>query len=166
VKRGVEVYAVVPRQPGQPPIEKMDGITVLSFPKYQPWKTWGLYQQVNADIYHAQEPSLSTWIAMKAMPDRKHIVTFQDARDLTDWKMEYELPSLGKWQVISNFLYEHHFLASSAVRKADGVYTQAESQCEKIKGIYQLPKIPIPLHNPINIPGWYRERSHPDSRLV
>ena len=131
VKRGIEVCAVVPRQRTQKPVEEVDGMKVFSFPKYEPWKTWRLYKEIDADIYHASEPSLSTYIAMKAMPDRKHIVNFQDARNLKDWKQELDLPSVSKLQVLSNFLYEHHFLASVAVRRAHGVYSQAESQIPK-----------------------------------
>lgn len=153
VKRGLEVFAVVPRQSGQPPIEKIDGITVLSFPKYEPWKMWGLYKQVNADIYHASEPSLATWIGMKAMPDRKHIVVFQDARNFHDWMKELSLPAKSKLQVISNYIYEHHFLAQIAVRKADGVYTQSEEQTEKIKDVYKLQDDVLPLHNPVTVPA-------------
>jgi glycosyltransferase involved in cell wall biosynthesis len=151
VKRGVEVFAVVPRQRGQRAVEKLDGIIVLSFPKYRPWEAAVLYKEVNADIYHASEPSLSTYIAMKTMPDRKHIINFQDARNLFDWKKEFERPALNKLQVLSNFIYEHNFFVSIAIRKAHGVYAQAESQIPKIKSMYRLKTI-LPLHNPVDIP--------------
>lgn len=151
VKRGIDVFAVVPRQQGQKEIEKIDGISVISFPKYKPWKTYSIYKNIDADIYHAAEPSLSTYFAIKAMPHKKHIINFQDARNLIDWKIEFERPSLNKFQVLSNFLYEHNFLASIAVRKADGVFSQAESQIEKIKSMYNLARV-YPLHNPVDIP--------------
>jgi hypothetical protein len=53
IKRCVDVSAVVPRQRGQKPVEEVDGITVLSFPKYRPRQTWGMYKEVAADIYRA-----------------------------------------------------------------------------------------------------------------
>jgi glycogen synthase len=43
VKRGIEVFAVVPRRKGQKPVEELDGITVLSFPSYFPWSARELY---------------------------------------------------------------------------------------------------------------------------
>ena len=162
VKRGVEVFVIVPQQhPDQPAVEMMDGMTVLSFPKFEPWKVWTLCKQVDADIYHASEPSLATWIAMKAMPDRKHIVVFQDARNFDDWKKEFALPAKNKLQVLSNFLYEHNFLTSIAVRKSDGVYSQTESQVSKIKDIYKLSDDAIPLHNPVGLPDLIEKAAVP-----
>lgn len=160
VKRGLEVFAVVPRQSGQKPVEQLDGITVLSFPKYQPWQAWGLYQEVDAEIYHASEPSLSTYLAMKAMPDRKHVITFQDARTLRDWKTELDRPAISKLQVLSNYVYEHNFLVGLAVRRAHGVFAQAESQIPKIKSMYRLETV-LPLHNPVGIPAEIRKSSRP-----
>jgi glycosyltransferase involved in cell wall biosynthesis len=160
VKRGVEVSAVVPRRARQRPVEELDGVTVLSFPKYQPWQTWGMYKELDADIYHASEPSLSTYIAMKAMPDRKHVVTFQDARTLRDWKIELDRPALGKLQVLSNYVYEHNFLVGRAVRRAEEVFAQAESQIPKIKSMYGLKRV-LPLHNPVDIPATVNKPSQP-----
>ncbi|RJP44152.1 MAG: hypothetical protein C4548_06225 [Desulfobacteraceae bacterium] len=151
VKRGIEVFAVVPRQQGQKEFEKIDGITVISFPKYMPWKAFAIYKKIDADIYHASEPSLSTYFAIKAMPHKKHIINFQDARNLSDWKIEFERPSVNKLQVFSNFIYEHNFLVTIAVRKAHGVFSQSDSQIEKIKSMYGLNRV-LPLHNPVDIP--------------
>lgn len=151
VKRGIDVFAVVPRQKGQKEFEKIDGVTVVSFPKSMPWKTFSFYKKINADIYHASEPSLSTIFSIMAMPHKKHIINFQDARNLIDWKIEFERPSLNKLQVLSNYVYEHNFLVSIAVRKAHGIFSQAESQIEKIKSMYGLDRV-LPLHNPVDIP--------------
>jgi hypothetical protein len=54
--RGVEVYAVVPMRGDQRPVERLDGITVLGFPFYNPWGAKKLYRECDADIYHSQEP--------------------------------------------------------------------------------------------------------------
>ncbi len=81
VNRGVEVYAVVPRREGQKPVEVLDGITVLSFPSRAPWQATSLFKQCNADIYHSCEPSFSTYLAMKAMPHKKHAISMRDPRD-------------------------------------------------------------------------------------
>lgn len=150
-KRGIEVFAVVPRRKGQKPVEELDGITVLSFPSYFPWSSKGIYRICDADIYHSQEPSFGTYIAMKEMPNRKHIVTFRDPRDLQDWKMEYELPSLSKLQVLSNYLYENNFLVKRAVRRADGVFCIAKYLIPKVKSMYCLRYDPSFLPTPVAV---------------
>jgi len=151
-KRGIEVFAVVPRRNGQKPVEELDGITVLSFPAYFPWSSRNLYRKCDADIYHSSEPSYGTYIAMKVQPHRKHVVTFRDPRDFQDWKMEYELPSLNKLQVLSNYLYENNFLVKRAVRRADGVFCIAKYLIPKVKNIYSLKSDPYFLPTPVTIP--------------
>ena len=93
VRRGIEVFAVVPRRRGQKPVEELDGITVLSFPPYLALSSRKLYEVCDADIYHSQEPSFGTYLAMKVRSDRKHIITFRDPRDTEDWKIEFRFPS-------------------------------------------------------------------------
>jgi glycosyltransferase involved in cell wall biosynthesis len=151
IRRGIEVFAVVPRQRGQKEFENIDGVRVISFPKHMPWKVFSIYKNIDADIYHASEPSLSTYFAVKAMPHKKHIIHFQDARNFTDWKIEFAKPSLNKLQVVANYIYEHNFLVTRAVRKAHGVFSQSESQINKIKIMYHLNQV-LPLHNPVDIP--------------
>ena len=103
-RHGHDVFAVVPRRRGQLPVEDLDGITVLSFPPGRPWMASQLFRRIDADIYHSCEPSFGSYLAMRAMPGRKHMVTVRDPRDLTDWKMEFALPSLNRWQVVHNYL--------------------------------------------------------------
>lgn len=151
-KRGIEVFAVVPRRKGQKPVEELDGITVLSFPPYFPWYSRKLYRMCNADIYHSSEPSFGTYLAMKEMPSRKHIVTFRDPRDFQDWKMEYDLPSLNKLQVLSNYFYENNFLVKRAVRCADAVFCIAKYLIPKVKFMYGLKSDPHFLPTPVYVP--------------
>lgn len=72
VKRGIEVFAVVPQRKGQKTVETLDGMTVLGFPMYEPLKAIKLIKMADADIYHSCEPSTTAYLALKAMPDRKH----------------------------------------------------------------------------------------------
>src|SRR5919112_6241259 len=74
-KRGLEVSAVVPRRGEQRAREVLDGITVLGFEPGAPWRASRLLRECDADIYHSQEPSFATYLAQRAMPDRKHVVT-------------------------------------------------------------------------------------------
>jgi glycosyltransferase involved in cell wall biosynthesis len=152
VKRGIEVFAVVPRRDGQKSVEILDGLTVLGFPPHNPWSAKKLFVKCNADIYHSCEPSFGTYLAMKSMPTKKHIVTCRDPRDFNDWRMEFELPSLNKLQVVHNYLYENNFLVKRSIRRMDEVYTTAQDLIPKVKSIYKLDRMPQFLPTPIDVP--------------
>lgn len=160
-RRGMEVFAVVPRRDGQKPVEQLDGITVLSFPRHRPWSARALYADCRADIYHSSEPSLGTYLAQRAMPGKRHIVTMRDTRELADWKMEYSLPSAGKLQVIANYLYEDNPLVHRAVRNADAIYCAAHLLVEKAQRKYRLPEPPQFLPTPVDVPTMLRKSSQP-----
>ena len=84
VKRGLEVTAIVPQRAGQKPVEMLDGIRVLGFPAHRPFTMTRLIREADADIYHSQHPSFATWLARRTMPDRRHVVTFRDPKELED----------------------------------------------------------------------------------
>jgi glycosyltransferase involved in cell wall biosynthesis len=150
-RRGVDVTAVVPRRSSQLPEEELDGIRVLSFWPGEILRAGELYTKADADIYHSEEPSLGTYMAMRAMPDRKHMVTFRDTRDITDWRTEFSLPSLNPAQVIANWLYEDNWLVRRAVRRADGWFAAAQLLIPKAMKKYKLPVEPLFLPTPVPV---------------
>jgi Starch synthase catalytic domain len=77
--RGVEVYALVPRHGDQGPREEHDGVIVLGFSKRRPWEAYWLCKEIDADVYHSCEPSMTTVFARWAMSPKKHIITFRPA---------------------------------------------------------------------------------------
>jgi len=151
-RRGVEVIAVVPRRGEQRKVEELDGIRVLSFKPYNLTSAMHLFREADADIYHSQEPSLGTYLAMRAMPARKHIVTFRDPRDPQDWRTELRLPSLSPIQVLVNWLYEDNWLVRRAVRRADGLFAAAKMVAPKARVKYHLNANPEFLPTPVEIP--------------
>lgn len=151
-KRGVDVTVVTPRRKGQNPVESLDGMRVLSFKPVEMFSAGELFQQVDADIYHSEEPSMGTYLAMRDMPDRKHIVTFRDPRDPHDWRTEFSLPSLSPAQVIANWLYEDNWLVQRAVRQADGRYAAAKIIAPKARAKYRLLEDPLFLPTPVEVP--------------
>jgi glycosyltransferase involved in cell wall biosynthesis len=161
VKRGVEVIAVVPRRNDQKRVENLDGIRVLGFERSNPFSALPLLRQAEADIYHSEEPSLGTYLAMRAMPGRRHIITFRDPRDLENWRIEFRLPSLSPFQVISNWLYEDNWLVARAVHKADHLYAAshlvASRACEK----FNLKTEPEFLPTPVEVPEVIEKASRP-----
>jgi glycosyltransferase involved in cell wall biosynthesis len=160
-KRGVQVFAVVPRRTGQRPVELLDGITVLGFEPATPWRAAALLTSCDADIYHSQEPSFTTYLAQRAMPDRKHLVTLRDTRELSDWMTELRYPSLSRLQVLSNYLYEDSLLVRRAVRRADRVFCAAEFLRAKGARKYRLKVEPELLPTPVAVPAEVRKSERP-----
>ena len=87
------------------------------------------------------------------MPHKKHAVTMRDTREFADWKMEYALPSVGKWQVISNYFYEDNPLVRGSVRRADAVYCAAKLLIPKVQRKYKLVRPPDLLPTPVDVPA-------------
>ncbi len=159
-RRGVSVDAVVPRRKGQRPVEGLDGIRVLSFPMTAPWLARQLFKTSGADIFHSQEPSLSTWIAQQAMPQSKHLVTFRDPRARRDQLIELRYPSMSTVKTLAASFYEHNCLTRRAVRQADGCFCCAGGLSDKAQAVYGLPQPPGVLASPIEIPA-RPMRKHP-----
>lgn len=160
-RRGVDVTAIVPRRKGQRPVEILDGIRVLGFEPRNPFSALALIREANADIYHSQEPSFTTFLARSIMPDKKHLVTFRDTRHLNDWWVEFSHPSLNRWQVLANLLFEDNFLVHSSVRRADGWFTAAHMLIPKARAKYHLPHDPQFLPSPVPFPGQVKKSDTP-----
>jgi glycosyltransferase involved in cell wall biosynthesis len=133
----------------------------LSFRPYDLMSAIDLYKQADAHIYHSQEPSLGTYLAMRAMPDRKHVVTFRDPRDRDDWRTEIRLPSLNPAQVFANWLYEDNWLVKRAVRRADGLFAAAKILIPKARAKYRLASDPEFLPTPVVVPTDIQKASYP-----
>lgn len=153
VKRGVEVIAVVPQRPGQRAVEQLDGITVLGFAPSRPQRMLQLFRESDADVYHSCEISLGTYLARRAMPDRRHMITFRDPRDITDWALEFARPSLNRAQVLGNYLFESSPILVGSVRRADALYTIAHWLIPKVQRMYRPLLTPRFLPTPVPIPS-------------
>src|SRR5689334_19527443 len=145
VRRGVEVYAVVPRRREQRAVERLDGITVLSYPIWAPWRAAALCRRADAEVDHSQEAPTATPLARRARPDRAHIVTFRDPHTWRDWLIELQHPSLNRIQVLANMLYEDGPLVYDAVREVEGRFVAARCLGEKVRAKYRLRNAPALL---------------------
>jgi glycosyltransferase involved in cell wall biosynthesis len=152
VKRGVEVSAVVPRRTGQGPVEELDGMTVRSFPMSRPWDARELFRDCDAHIYHSQHPSYSTSLALDAMPDRKHLITFRDPKTFRDWVIELGNPSVSYLRSVLSYGYET-FRVAGAVRRADRIYACAHEVGTKVRNAFGLAEDPGFLPSPIAVPA-------------
>jgi len=51
----------------------LDGVRVRMYSPRHPFSSLAIYRDCNADVYHSQDASLATWLAMRAMPEARHI---------------------------------------------------------------------------------------------
>jgi glycosyltransferase involved in cell wall biosynthesis len=154
--RGAEVYVVTPRKAGQPPIERSDNVTIVSYPSplYVGLKSVlpfaALYRTIDADVYHSEEPSLGTALAQAGAPHRKHLVTFQDPRNLQDWRVERAHEKLSAIDLLRYYL-RYQWESGRAARRADRQYCQARCIIDKTRRMYRLPASPAFLPNPVRL---------------
>jgi hypothetical protein len=141
VRRGIEVFAVVPRRQNQARVEALDGITVLSYPLYNPLRMLPLLRECDADVYHSQHPSFGTYLAQCVMPRRRHIVTFRDPKLAEDWWIEFRHPSRSRLRMLMNWLYEDRLFVGRAIKRLDGRYC-ARPSSTKVEGQVWLPGKP------------------------
>jgi glycosyltransferase involved in cell wall biosynthesis len=111
------------------------------------------YRKVDADIYHSQEASYNTLVAQLAVPNRLHVITFQDPYDTYEWRRisevddKYRLTSLFRTRVA----IERRIL-TQACRNADALYSQARFLIQRARRLYLLGQDPVYLPNPIYMP--------------
>ena len=159
VKSGIEVTAVVPLRHDQRPLETLDGIRVLGFPLSAPWQAQDLFGSCNADLFHSQEPSLGTFLAMRARPDARHVATIRDPKYLSDWLMELRYPSTSLTRTFLSRFYDINFLVRRAVQSADAVLCTTFDGREKAKRLYRLQKLPQFMPSPIAVPEITRPKN-------
>ena len=154
VRRGLTVSAVIPLPRGSrhPVREQLDGMTVYGYPPHRTWSSQALYREVDADIYHTEEPFIGTYLARRAMPHRAHVVTFRDPRLFGDWMTEFLHPTRSRLQVVTTSLYYNNPLVRHAVRQADGWGAAAEFLREKAQRKYGGPVDPVFLPSPVTVP--------------
>lgn len=159
-KAGVEVHVVVPRRPGQQRVEQLDGFVVHGQSTFEVFFGQKLYREIDADIYHGEEPTIAWANACKAMPNRGHLVTSMDPRDAQDWKIERQNAS---WQRRLKYpiqrYYEDAASVHKAVQHANGVFVETDFLIEKTQRLYNLPQPPGVLPKPVFIPKGPFEKS-------
>lgn len=156
VKEGIEVYVLLLYETREKHriIETLDGMITVSLPSR---RDLSLYKACDADIYHSEDASTGTYFAMKGNSDRKHIITFQDPMYLEELVLSqlsfhsgwnnpfYRVKAKLRWKA-------GDFLVRKAIRKADGLFSQANYIIPKITSMYGLKKSPEFLPNPVEVP--------------
>ncbi|HEU4641208.1 MAG TPA: glycosyltransferase [Gemmatimonadaceae bacterium] len=126
-RRGARVTAVVARRHGQREVEEVDGVRVLGYPADAPWRALELSRDCDADIYHSQDPSLSTVLAAIARPRRRHVVTLRDVPPLRELGRALRVLLPGHPRALLPMLREGNPLRWLAALPADALYCSSES---------------------------------------
>jgi glycosyltransferase involved in cell wall biosynthesis len=152
-RRGLRVTVVTPARGTQPRREEVDGVTVLSCPAHAIGTQLELLRACGADVYHSQEPSLTTWLAMKSAPASAHLVTCRDTRVSADWLIELRSWLLdGSFRTVLTLPYESNPLVTRAVRSADAVFCPNEFSRPIAQRRYRLTALPGFLPTPVRPP--------------
>lgn len=152
-ERGIDTHAVIPQPRDINEREtSINGVKLKNYPRLAFAEGRRLFASCDADIYMSFEPSLGSWLAQKAMPRKRHIVSFQDPRLFKDWWIEFIHPTLSKKQVLMTCLYYDNPLTRSAVHGADHRVVPANFLIEKAKRKYKLDSAPTFLPTPVKMP--------------
>ncbi len=163
VERGFKVSVVTPRRKGQASAEVVDGVKVYGYKTYEehPYPLNAFlsrldsvkcYRMADADIYHSQAVSYNTYVAHRGMPERKHILTFQDPYDRKEWqRIARVIPKYGQIGHKLRVEAEIRFLRY-VCNTMDEIYAQAYFLIEKARNLYGLRSDPSFLPNPVPIP--------------
>lgn len=151
VRRGVRVSAVVPRQHGQRELEQVDGITVLGYPAQHPWRAAELCRECDADIYHSQNPSLATTLALLARRRRRHVVTIRSVHPLRDRLRELATPPAGRLRALASWLERENPIVRLTVHRVQAAFCAAESLLPVAQARYRRSDLHF-LPTPVDVP--------------
>jgi glycosyltransferase involved in cell wall biosynthesis len=153
IRRGYRVTVIIP-QPRDIAESGtvLDGIEVKSYPRLAFARGIALFREADADIYHSHEPSLGGWLALRAMPQRRHVVTNQDPRLLRDWWIEFRHPTYSSLQVLKTAAYYENPLTWRSVRAAHRVMVPALFLKQVVARKYRLATEPVFMPTPIRVP--------------
>ncbi|MBD3206708.1 glycosyltransferase [Candidatus Bathyarchaeota archaeon] len=147
-ERGLDVYVVTPLSENHRENEEVNGVKILGYPLWKISPSRKVFKEIDADVYHSQDPSPSTVFALRSMPDRIHLVTFQNPKSINDWSKvnRYYRPR----RLLYNNIIEP--LIRKQIRRCNRLFCQANYTLRKAKEIYCLESEPLFLPNPISIP--------------
>jgi len=170
IKRGIEVFALVPQMKGQRRIEQLDGMTVLSvhYPSLKLFFSHDFFRLPEADIYdfYNPYPPFFYFVARALPKDHSRIVvTFSDPVSQEDIKAilaaDPEIAHAARKVhgiMIPSFAYSIYlnhvrpYLTERVVAKADTYFSDTKYFIPKVKKMHKLGSEPIFLPHASEIP--------------
>jgi glycosyltransferase involved in cell wall biosynthesis len=164
VKRGIRVTAVSRQSPWSQERRQdflLDGIRVRLYCPRRPLSSIALYRDCGADLYHSQDASLGTFLAMLAMPRAKHVITFRAPLDGRDIAIDRQFGESGLRGQLMHYLQIDNPLVRAAVRRTPWRYAAAHCVVDKAVRRYSLRTPPEFLPTPVVVPAHIEKAQHP-----
>ena len=161
-ERGHEVSVVLPCPRGMEPGRfELDGFQVVSYPRRKLFASSRLFRALDADVYHSQEPSLASYLAQRAIPEKTHLVTLRDPRDWHDWWIEFNHPTFSRTRALLTIGVYQNPLTYRAIRNADAAFVPAKCLVDKATRKYGLDGPPGFLPTPVQMPVKIQKADRP-----
>ena len=168
IKRGIEVYVLVPQIEGQRRIEQFNGMTILGFPNpslKMPF-SGDFFRLPQADIYEIWNPYyVFSYFITRATSKSKHIMVFLDPHEKEDIKKLISGdPELKDSRRRSNLrvpypllymylMYLRPYMAERTISRGDTYFYEAQFLLPKVKRMHHLKTEPIFMPQVAEIPS-------------
>lgn len=160
--RGHQVTVVLPCPRDKTPDSfELDGFRVVAYARSQLLRSGRILRGIDADIHHSQEPSIVSFLAQRAMPDKVHLVTSRDPRDYRDWWIELKHPTFSRLRTLPTIAVYENPATYLAVRRAARVFVPAKCLVAKTQRKYGLKTPPTFLPTPIQVPAAVHKTKQP-----
>jgi glycosyltransferase involved in cell wall biosynthesis len=164
-RRGVRVTVLVPRR-GSIPEGNIDGMEVRAYDIFDPASALKAFRDCGADVFHSQDPSTGTALARHAAPAARHVVTFRDTLDSSDWRVETALSGKNRLGFFAYRLFLDNPWVTRTVRRADALACAARFLIPKAIRKYGLEAEPEFLPTPVDLPKAICKSSRPTVAFV
>jgi glycosyltransferase involved in cell wall biosynthesis len=163
--RGIDVSVIAPNFGKLEDFQILNGVKVHTFRQFDFARAGRLIIEIDADIYHSQNPCILSRMAYNSMPESKHIATCRDPRDYREFFNEFVNATIKrKLKIPINYLMEYS-LVKEMVRNADQVYVPANFLKEKTRSMFN-PKTEIKMMPNIVHCNGYHERDSKNLEVV
>jgi len=139
----------------------LDGMRIRFYSARRPASSIALYRECGADLYHSQDASLGTFLAMLAMPKAKHLVTFRAPLDDQDVNIDRRFGGEGFRARLMHYLQIDNPVVRAAVRSTPWRYAAAHYIVDKSVRHYGLSAAPEFLPTPVSVPASVEKAEHP-----
>ena len=156
VKLGHRVTVITRRSPRSPERREdfmLEGMRIRLYAPRRPLSSLALYRDAHADIYHSQDASLGTVLAMLAMPRARHLVTFRAPLDSHGLFLDRQFGGAGLRGHLMHYLQIDNPLVRWAVRRTPFCYAAAHCVIDKAASHFRLARPPAFLPTPVAIAG-------------
>jgi glycosyltransferase involved in cell wall biosynthesis len=139
----------------------LEGMRVRMYSPRRPLSSLAIYRDCKADVYHSQDTSMATWLAMRAMPKARHVVTFRAPLSAEDVAIDWRFSEKGWRGHLMHYLQIDNPLVRAAARATPHRYVAADCIAAKTVARFRLDAIPPLLPTPVDIPARVEKARRP-----